>query len=59
MKKHIKTLETRNLCDSAKNVDNLDDNTLKLYGNGESYELYTDDGMTTNVSLDNIRKIVR
>ena len=47
------------LCDSAKNVESLDDNTLKLYGNGECYELYTDDGMTTNVSLDNIRKIVR
>ncbi len=47
------------LCDRANTVENLSDDTIRLYGNGEYYELYTDDGMTTNISLDNIRKIVK
>lgn len=41
------------MCDTANNVDNIDYSTIKLYGDGNSYELYNDDGMTTTPSLDN------
>lgn len=43
------------LCDRANNVDSIDYNTIKLYGDGVNYELYTDDGMTTAPTLDNIQ----
>ena len=45
------------LCDRANNVESIDENTIKLYGTGESYELYTDDGFTTSPTLDNIKTI--
>ena len=47
------------LCDKAKNVEAIDYDTIKLYGCGDSYELYTDDGMTTQYSLENIKKITK
>ncbi len=47
------------LCDRAKNVDSIDYSTIKLYGNGEKYELYTDDGVTTEYSLDNIKTLCK
>lgn len=47
------------LCDSADNVDNIDENTIKLYGTGDKYELYTDDGITTTVSLNNVKVITK
>ena len=42
------------LCNSASNVESIDETTIKLYGTGKSYDLYTDDGFTTSVSLSNI-----
>ncbi|MDO4748366.1 MAG: glycoside hydrolase family 31 protein [Eubacteriales bacterium] len=45
------------LCDSAKNVDSIDYSTIKLIGDADTYELYTDDGITTQYSLDNIKTI--
>ena len=47
------------LCDRADNVDNIDENTIKLYGTGDKYELYTDDGITTTVSLNNVKVITK
>ncbi len=47
------------LCDKAKNTDALDYDTIKLYGTGDSYELYTDDGMTTQYTLDNVKTITK
>ena len=45
------------LCDRANNVEDIDENTINLYGTGNSYELYTDDGFTTSPTLDNIKTI--
>lgn len=45
------------LCDRADNTDNINLDTIKLIGDGDSYELYTDDGVTTDVSLNNIKTI--
>ena len=47
------------LCDRAENVENLNYNTIKLYGNGTSYDLYNDDGMTTNPDLNNTTTITK
>ncbi len=47
------------LCDRADNVDNIDENTIKLFGTGDKYELYTDDGITTTVSLNNVKVITK
>ncbi|MBQ4129067.1 MAG: alpha-glucosidase [Ruminococcus sp.] len=47
------------LCNTAKNVDSIDYSTIKLLGNGSKYELYTDDGVTTNVSTDNIKTLYK
>lgn len=47
------------LCDKAKNVDAINYDTIKLYGTGDSYELYTDDGFTTQYTLDNIKTITK
>lgn len=47
------------LCDRAKNTDAIDYDTIKLYGTGDSYDLYTDDGMTTQYTLDNIKTITK
>ena len=45
------------LCDRADRVESIDENTIKLYGNGDSYVLYTDDGFTTSPTLENIKTI--
>jgi alpha-glucosidase len=45
------------LCDKADTVEAIDEDTIKLYGNGDSYELYTDDGFTTSPTLENIKTI--
>lgn len=45
------------LCDRADNTDNIDYSTAVLYGDGKEYELYTDDGMTTDFSLENIKTL--
>ncbi len=42
------------LCDSASNTEKIDYGTIKLYGDGKSYELYKDDGISTDYSLLNI-----
>ena len=47
------------LCDRADAVEAIDEDTIKLYGNGESYELYTDDGFTTSPTLENIKTITK
>ncbi len=47
------------LCNRADNVDNINENTIKLYGTGDKYELYTDDGITTTVSLNNVKVITK
>ena len=47
------------LCNRADNVDSIDENTIKLYGSGDSYELYTDDGYTTTPTLSNIRTLTK
>ena len=47
------------LCDRAKNTDAIDYDTIKLYGTGDSYDLYTDDGMTTDYTLDNVKTITK
>ncbi|MBQ7133557.1 MAG: alpha-glucosidase [Ruminococcus sp.] len=47
------------LCDRADNVDSIDENTIKLYGSGDTYELYTDDGYTTAPTLSNIRTLTK
>ncbi len=45
------------LCDRADNVDSIDEKTIKLYGSGDTYELYSDDGYTTSPSLESIKTI--
>ncbi len=47
------------LCDRVDNVDAINESTIKLFGNGTKYELYTDDGMTTAPSLDYIKIITK
>lgn len=47
------------LCDRADNVESIDEKTIKLYGSGETYELYTDDGYTTSPTLSNIKTITK
>lgn len=47
------------LCERADNVEALDENTIKLYGTGEKYSLYTDDGFTTTPSIENIKTIIK
>ena len=46
------------LSDRADNVESINENTIKLYGTGNEYQLYTDDGFTTSPTLENI-KIIR
>lgn len=45
------------LCDRADNVESINEDTIMLYGNGNAYELYTDDGYTTAPSLDSVKTI--
>lgn len=45
------------LCNRADNVDSIDEKTIKLYGSGDTYELYSDDGYTTSPSLERIKTI--
>lgn len=45
------------LCDIADKVEAIDENTIKLYGTGDAYKLYTDDGFTTSPTLDSIKTI--
>ncbi len=47
------------LCERADNVESLDYDTIKLYGNGESYEIYNDDGMTKTPDLNNTTIITK
>ncbi len=41
------------LCDRADNTGNINLDTITLLGNGNSYELYTDDGISTDVDINN------
>ncbi len=47
------------LCERADNVDSIDEKTIKLYGSGNSYELYSDDGYTTSPTLSNIKTLTK
>lgn len=47
------------LCDRADNVDSINEKTIKLYGCGDTYELYSDDGYTTSPTLSNIKIITK
>ena len=40
---------------ACSNTSQLDYDSLVLYGDGETYELYADDGFTKDISPDNIR----
>lgn len=41
------------VCDTAKNTDDIDLDTITLLGNGTQYQLYTDDGISTDVDINN------
>ncbi|MBR2715188.1 MAG: hypothetical protein IKB73_03150, partial [Ruminococcus sp.] len=45
------------MCDTAKNVSDIDESTIKLFGNGSEYKLYTDDGFTTDININKIKVI--
>ncbi len=47
------------LCDSARNIESLDYDTIKLYGSGTSYNLYDDDGFTKAPELKKIKTITK
>ena len=45
------------ICDRADNVESINEDTIKLYGTGNTYELYSDDGYTTSPTLNSIKTI--
>lgn len=47
------------VCDSAENTDKINLDTIKLLGDGISYDLYTDDGVSNNFTLDNIKTLTK